>query len=207
MSYYRNAYYYRRYRRHRSKSPNIVEMIAEIVFGLFVMVWVSFFGLLKLLFTGGKKMTGLFKLNEKVVVANPTPPEITGDRYRLKGSLLSESERGFFEVLKTVVGDRYIIEPQVQLSALVTPTDSSEHFTNYRDFNKIKAKSIDFVLFDLEYKPHLAIELDDSSHLRWDRMERDHFVGQVMGEVGLKIIRVPVSYSYNSDELKKLIFG
>ncbi len=127
-------------------------------------------------------------------------------RYKLNNGLVTPTEEKFMKVLEEVVGDRYRIVPQVQLSRIMKPVDSNKNFTNYKDFNLIKAKSIDFVLYDKDLKPHLAIELDDRSHRRYDRIKRDEFVNKVMEEVGLRIIHIPVSYNYDSEWLKMEIF-
>ncbi|OGS11580.1 MAG: hypothetical protein A2386_03920 [Elusimicrobia bacterium RIFOXYB1_FULL_48_9] len=63
------------------------------------------------------------------------------------------------------------------------------------------------VLFDDRNKPALAIELDDRSHFRWDRMKRDQFVDDLMDEVGLRIIHIRASYSYDIDKIKRQIFA
>lgn len=123
-------------------------------------------------------------------------------------NFLTPAESEFLLVLEKVIGDRYEIEKQVQLSRIATPKDSNKNFTNYHYFNKIKAKSIDFVLFDKtkNYKPYLCIELDDHSHLRWDRIKRDEFVNGVMKDINLRIIHVPVRRFYNTEKLRQLIF-
>jgi hypothetical protein len=129
-------------------------------------------------------------------------------RYRLNNGLVTPTEEKFLKVLEGVVGDRYRIVPQVQLSRIMKPVDSNNRFTNYKDFNLIKAKSIDFVLYDKDLiKPHVAIELDDRSHGRYDRIKRDEFVNKIMEEVGLKLIRIPVSYNYDLEWLRREIFN
>lgn len=139
---------------------------------------------------------------ESIFIPNVQIPNQTTERYALRTALLTPAEQNFLNVLTKAVDGRYIIENQVQLSRIVTPTDSNSHYVNYRDFNQIKAKSIDFVLYGNSYRPVLCIELDDHSHLRWDRVKRDLFVDEVMDGVGLPILHVPVSYSYNLTELK-----
>lgn len=131
---------------------------------------------------------------------------LADERYTLKQSLLTDTEREFLEVLEQIVDGNYRIEVQVPLSGIVKVLDSSRHYTNYHDFNQIKAKTIDFVLYDKEYKPYLAIELDDRTHLQPNRVERDHFLDSVMSGVGLRIIHVPVSYTYDLDKLRAQIF-
>jgi hypothetical protein len=141
---------------------------------------------------------------EPTSILLPEPP--VSQRYGLRGSLLTPAEKQFLSALAQVVGSEYHIESQVQLSRIVTPKDSTNSFVNYRDFNRIKAKSIDFVLYDRDYKPYLCIELDDSTHLRWDRIQRDVFVDDIMKSVELPIIHVKWAPSYDLDELRKEIF-
>ena len=193
--------------------------------GIFVWGATLAFKLIRSLFHGSGNLKNTFTINNSSVSV-PLPPSqaatsynapsstsattqpetLPAGRYSLKGTLITEAEKNFLTTLKQVVGDRYRIELQVQLSRIVTPTDSNEHFTNYRDFNQIKAKSIDFVLYDKEYRPYLCIELDDRSHLRWDRMKRDAFVDEIMKSVGLRIIHIPAAYSYDIDALREEIF-
>jgi hypothetical protein len=49
----------------------------------------------------------------------------------------------------------------------------------------------------------LVIELDDSSHRRRDRMERDAFVNRVMSTIGLPIWHVPCAARYNVADLRQ----
>lgn len=216
MSYYRH-----RYNRRRNASPNIFDMLAEIIVGLGIILGKFIFWIFKKIFYNRNKIKGLFKLNEKSVdtpeaniqihsnTSQTYEPERvvkTPPKYSLKESQITEAEKNFLETLKQVVGDSYRIEPQVQLSSIIRPTDSNGRYTNYTDFNRIKAKSIDFVLFDDKNKPYLAIELDDRSHFRWDRIKRDQFVNDLMDEVGLRIVHIPFSYSYDIEGLKRQIF-
>jgi hypothetical protein len=228
MSYYRKPYYRRRYYKSKNNEPNIIEMLVDIIFGLSVILGKFIFWLFKKIFNNKNETKGLFKLNaepitnleedariqDKLNKMAQSPytareqelPKEKVAKYSLKESQITEAETIFLEVLKEAVGSSYRIEPQVQLSSIVKPTDSNGHYTNYTDFNKIKAKSIDFVLFDDRNKPYLAIELDDRSHFRWDRIKRDQFVNDLMKEVGLRIIHVPFSYSYDVGGVKETNF-
>ncbi|OHB20718.1 MAG: hypothetical protein A3J67_05820 [Parcubacteria group bacterium RIFCSPHIGHO2_02_FULL_48_10b] len=73
------------------------------------------------------------------------------------------TEKKFFGVLEQVVGGKYRIENQVQLSRIVSPRDSNKHYINYQDFNRIKAKSIDLFctmkIIDLICASNLMIAL------------------------------------------------
>jgi very-short-patch-repair endonuclease len=53
-------------------------------------------------------------------------------------------------------------------------------------------------------KPRLVIELDDSSHQREHRKERDIFVEKVLAVAGIPIARVPVKHIYEAKEIGDL---
>jgi very-short-patch-repair endonuclease len=202
-----------------NKKPNIIEMLATIFIALVFFLGNLFYKLVKYFFWRGVKISkDLYqikpssdtpKIEPKMAqVTSNTEPKVNPDntvvdnRYELKECLLTQSEKNFLYVLEQVVGDRYIIEKQVQLSRIIGTKDTN----NYSDFNRIKAKSIDFVLFNKDYSPYLCIELDDLSHMRWDRQKRDAFVDKIMKDVGLRIIHIRASYHYNTVELQKIIF-
>lgn len=159
-----------------------------------------------------RKDNSTFKLNvEKTstvpnnIKTNTTETPFTEPKYTLKQSLITDTERNFLNILKEIVGDKYVIESQVPLSGIVNVKDSNKHWTNYHDFNLIKAKSIDFVLYGKDYRPYKAIELDDRSHLKWSRIKRDQLVDEIMKSVGLPILHIPAGYSYNIEKLKEEI--
>lgn len=131
--------------------------------------------------------------------------------YRKKNFLMTKAEYNFDKILREAVAGNYEIERQVLLSKLVEPTSENHiDFKTGREFNpdrsKIDKKTIDFVLFNkVGYTPYLAIELDDSSHLRVDRKERDSFVEDVLSSVGIKLVRIKNAYTYNLSEITELI--
>ena len=208
----------------------LIEIIWSLIKGVITLIAILIVKLWN--FLSNHRVKGLFKLNEdNLPVSGESVPELGIDktsslkrneereeipyvetkentgRYNLKDSSLTEAEDNFLIILKQVVGERYIIEPQVSLSRLVAPKDSNGRYINYSDFNKIKSKSVDFVLFTSNYKPQIVIELDDRSHFRLDRIKRDEFVNNLMNDVGLRIVHIPTSYSYDIEYLTRQIFG
>ncbi len=214
--------YRRRYRYYYRNQSSILEDLLEIIITIIVKLGFSIgkliFNLFKLIrLTSQKKQKTLeVKINRPFhVLETEIRPQVrtqtqvnVDQKYSLKLSFLTPAENIFLNILKQIVGDHYIIECQIQLSRFVNVNDSNAHFTNYHDFNKIKAKSIDFLLLNKENKPYLAIELDDRTHSRWDRIKRDLFVDDVMKQIGLPILHVRATYpdSYNFEELKNQIF-
>jgi len=222
---------YRRWkkRRYHNNQPNILEMLVEIIASLIFLLGKLIYKLIQSLFKRSFRIpngfytiknnqpTNLSNLGSTQNIETPTTLDGTylpekqtssnneGGRYNLKESPLSAAEDNFLTVLKQVVNDKYTIQTQVHLSSLVKPKDSNAHYINYRDFNKVNVRSIDFVLFDKNYKPYLCIELDDRSHLRLDRIKRDVFVDAVMKNVGLRIVHIRASYSYSPKYLSEVL--
>jgi hypothetical protein len=54
-------------------------------------------------------------------------------------------------------------------------------------------------------RPILEIELDDKSHQRNDRQERDQFVDQVFKAARIPLLRVPVKHNYSLQEVQAVL--
>jgi hypothetical protein len=119
--------------------------------------------------------------------------------YRLRDDFLSPAEFSFYKVLSSVVGTRLTIQSKVRLADIFFVARPNE---NVAFFNRIAQKHIDFLVCDsVTMKPLLGVELDDSSHKRNDRQERDEFVENVCKVAGLPLLRLPVQREYNSREI------
>ncbi|MCU0498462.1 MAG: DUF2726 domain-containing protein [Anaerolineae bacterium] len=121
--------------------------------------------------------------------------------YQLRDHFLSPAELSFFEVLRTVVGNQATLCTKVGLSDLFrVKNDDASAYRRYT--NKIDRKHVDFLLCDSStMRPILGIELDDKSHQRADRRERDAFVDQVFQAAGLPLVHIPVKRTYGIAEL------
>lgn len=127
--------------------------------------------------------------------------------YRVRDDFLSPAEHSFHQVLKSVAGTRVHICPKVSLSDLFyVKSNGSSEWRIYT--NNIDRKHVDFVLCDPRTMIPLAgIELDDKSHQRADRKERDGFVEGVFAAAGLTLLRVRVQRGYQAQEIKALLEG
>lgn len=121
--------------------------------------------------------------------------------YHVRDDFLSPAEQNFFLVLKTAVNDAALICAKVALGDLFYAKSSDP--SKYRTFtNKIDRKHVDFLLCDPKtVKPIVGIELDDRSHQRSDRQDRDAFVEKVYQAAHLPLVRVPVKRSYSTAEI------
>ena len=114
---------------------------------------------------------------------------------------MTPAEQKFHAVLEPLVSAHYLIATKVRLADLFDALYAPGH---QAAFNKIRSKHIDFVLTEPGNSRILCgIELDDRSHQRPDRIERDAFVDQLFESQRLPLLRVPCARSYQPESLRK----
>ncbi len=126
-------------------------------------------------------------------------------KYARKDFLISRVEHEFFDILGEILGNKYHIFTQVHLPTIIDHKIVGQ--TWKAAFSHINGKSVDFVICDkVNIKPLLAIELDDKSHDRLDRIERDSEVERMLHEAGMPLLRFRNDGSFNKEEISRLIF-
>ncbi len=124
--------------------------------------------------------------------------------YKKKDFLMSRAEHEFYDVLLKAVGNDYYIFPQIHLSSIVDNKITGQNWK--AAFRHINGKSVDFVLCDKAYiAPKLAIELDDKTHSRVDRQNRDEEVERILEDAELPILRIENKGSFNQEEITQKI--
>jgi hypothetical protein len=151
-------------------------------------------------------LLSLFRTNRSGVEGAAASPDFEDPMpFHLRDDFLSPAEASFFRVLKGVVKDEFLIFPKVSLKDIFFVSRPRENRAYY---NKIDRKHVDFLLCDAgSLKPVMGIELDDSSHQRTDRIERDELVESVFKRAGLPLRRIPARFAYSQEELEGLIRG
>jgi hypothetical protein len=124
--------------------------------------------------------------------------------YEKRPSLLTQAELRFLRALQAAVGGSWAVFAMVRMADLLKVPGEVPGAQSYR--NKIFGKHLDFVLCDNDsLEARLAIELDDSSHQRQDRKERDEFVNEALACARLPLLRISVAENYDKVELRKVI--
>jgi hypothetical protein len=117
--------------------------------------------------------------------------------------LLTQGEAAFYQVLRKVVPDGLALCFKVRLCDLI---DCAPDARRKGFWSKIAQKHIDFVLVDAaDTSIRLAIELDDRTHDRKDRRDRDAFVDGALQVAGIPILRVPAAAAYDAKEIRALL--
>jgi hypothetical protein len=132
----------------------------------------------------------------------PKPKPKPSFPYHLRDDFLSPAEISFYHVLQNVIGDGAVICPKVSLGDLFY-AKTGDYGKNRSWMNRIDRKHVDFLVCTAKtMRPIFGVELDDSSHRREQRMERDRFVNRVFSAAGLPLARVKAQAQYNTRELK-----
>lgn len=98
-----------------------------------------------------------------------------------KKSYLTQTEIRYFEVILSVLGNDYLVYPQVNLAAVLDKKGGSNGRTEL-------FRNADFGVFTKDFELLALIEINDASHLRKDRVERDKKVAKICRSAGVPII-------------------
>ena len=130
------------------------------------------------------------KKSEEKNANRETYQEIISQYYPYhKKYLLTKNEYYFYRKLKEVTEPLKLqILAKIRLADLIEVNKGIESKQWGIYFGKIKAKHIDFAIAD-DMKVIALIELDDNTHNRTDRQERDIFVNDVLAQTGYTLIR------------------
>ena len=111
------------------------------------------------------------------------------------------NELAFYQTLHEVVSGCIII-PQAHLSIFLNHKVRGQNWS--RAFSRINGKSVDFLICTNDMRPLLAIELDDITHNRPDRQQRDAFVNTVITSAHIPLLRFTAS-GWNTDTIKQQV--
>lgn len=125
-------------------------------------------------------------------------------QYKKKQFFMSRAEHECFEALMNSVGNEYHIFAQVHLPTIVDNKVKGQNWN--AAFRHINQKSVDFVLCNKRYiEPILAIELDDRTHDRQDRKDRDGEVERILKAASVPLLRLENHGHFDPQELSKRI--
>ena len=124
--------------------------------------------------------------------------------YERQEYFLSPAEKAFYDVLDALVGEDVVICPKPAVREVLRVRGNIRR-DRQKYFNWISQKHVDFVLCDRETMQILcAVELDDSSHERADRRQRDAFMDKAFRKAKLPLFHIPCRKSYGAKELNEL---
>jgi len=140
----------------------------------------------------------------KVKTAPSIPDEMIAEAlpFVKKEKFFTDGERSFYHMLQSAVGDQYVIFGQVRIADLLAIKKGTPASYRQSNLNKITSKHADFVLCTPNDLTIIcAIELDDKSHKRADRVERDEFLNNAFRVAGLHLIHFEAKHVYSRNEI------
>ena len=128
------------------------------------------------------------------------------DCYFLRGSMLTPAERSFLGVLDALDLTGHRVYAKVRMADIVGIKAGMNGSTRQAALNRITGKHVDFLIVRQDDgAPVLGLELDDASHERADRRERDVFVDEVYASVGLALLHIQARRNYVLADVRSAI--
>jgi pimeloyl-ACP methyl ester carboxylesterase len=133
-------------------------------------------------------------------------PPGSAPAYEAVPALLTAAERSFFGVLQQALAYEYQILAKVRLADIVRPVRRPGRSGWQSAFNRIAGKHVDFVLCDSESLGIVAVvELDDSTHGRFERGFRDSLVDAALADAGIPVLRVSARQDYSPAQIREQV--
>lgn len=122
-------------------------------------------------------------------------------------NLLTKNEYIFYRNLKNFA-DKYNLQilSKIRVADIVEPKPNTNKSEWFSDFGKIKSKHVDFAIANKDNLYILClIELDDNTHQKPDRIERDIFIDQVYQSVRIPIIHTKYFNEQTETQLRYVL--
>lgn len=120
--------------------------------------------------------------------------------YQRKYLLTKNEWYAYKKLLPLATSMGLIICPKVRLLDILEPRKGEKDYKSL--FWKIQAKHVDFLICDQDLHIKAVVELDDNSHERQDRKDRDTFVDEILQDVGYTVIHTKGITDITLDALK-----
>jgi hypothetical protein len=123
--------------------------------------------------------------------------------FEARAPLFSSAERSFYGVLEQALGSDYRVLGKVRLGDIVKPAKGLSQKLQTTANNKLRQKHVDFVICNADDLSVIGVvELDDQSHDRKERAERDEFVDQALAGAKIPVVHIAVKSGYVLPEIR-----
>lgn len=130
-------------------------------------------------------------------------PSNDGLAFSSRGVLFTPAERSFLGVLEQALDSSYRVFGKVRLGDIVKPVEGLTRSKQTTARNRINRKHVDFVICAAADLAVVGVlELDDKSHGREDRAERDDLVDQALAMARIPVIHFPARKGYAVQEVR-----
>lgn len=125
--------------------------------------------------------------------------------YKKRDDFLSVAELSFYRTLGTFLQNKAIVCPKVAVKEIVfVPKGVGKEYMKF--LNWISKKHVDFVLCDaVTMQVVCAVELDDKSHQKEARKERDEFIDRVFETAKIPLFHIPAKNGYTAGDFDAIL--
>lgn len=146
--------------------------------------------------TGCAVMAGLIALVR--LIKELSGKTAQASNYRKKATYISRAEWEFLQVLREIVGSKYEVCVQAPLVSVIDKVSGGYRNELFR--------VADYLIVDpISFAPLLLVELNDATHNRSDRQERDRKVTRICEEAGMPLVAFTTAEAHNVPEVRKTI--
>lgn len=125
-----------------------------------------------------------------------------------KDRLLTKNELVFYKQLERILDKKYTVMFQTRIADLfiISGKIRKENYSRYlKIFNIFSRKTVDFVILDENLRIKCAIELDDYSHNKPKRIDRDKKVEELFNYIRTPLVRYQITKNYKFDKLLNVL--
>jgi hypothetical protein len=120
-----------------------------------------------------------------------------------KKNYMTETEKRFYDVFISIVGDSYVVHPQINLASVIKKNG------NFK-FQSELYRNVDFGIFNKHtHELLLLIEINDETHYKYSRKKRDVGVENLCKEAGYDFIKFwvnqPNDYNYVEQRINNIL--
>ena len=174
-------------RRKKEKKPlSSVKAVFIVFFLPLVLLWMIIKAIVRAIIRHRRRKLGIFGSG--------------GDTYVAKDSIMSETEKEYYYIIKEILEDKFILQPQVNLASVIYKAKNAKYRTEL-------FRNIDFGVFNESYEPLLLIEINDRSHEQKQRIERDEKVRWICNEAGIPLVEFWTKDGVDKARIRKEILA
>lgn len=121
-------------------------------------------------------------------------------RYRRKDAIMTQRETLFYHRLQQITKGKYVIFPQIHLSALAI--NQTTGYYRKLGFQRINRRSVDYIIAHPgTLRAVYAVELDDSTHNTPKGRANDALKNEILGQIGLPLVRLRNVEQMSDDDI------
>jgi len=128
--------------------------------------------------------------------------------YKSREVLFTPAELNFLNTLEPSLKEDFKVYGKVRVADIIEPRNGLEGKAYWSALNRVSSKHVDFVICNARSLAiEMVIELDDRSHERRDRIDRDDFLDAALEAAHVPFVRFAAKRAYTLRELQAKLGG